>query len=77
MIKLQKTHKEEIIMKVRLVLLMGERGCCIWGGTHGWGFLVASKVLFLDLVVVTRLFPQDNSLSHTFVLCGFLYLCSF
>lgn len=38
---------------------------------------MASEVLFLDLVVVMRLCPWNNSSSHTFVLCGFLYLCSF
>ena len=35
--------------------LWGE-GCGTWDGTCARGLHVASKVLFLDLVVVTRLF---------------------
>lgn len=55
--------------------LWGEAVVPGMGHVHG-GSLVASKVLFLDLVVGTRLFPWNNSSTHTFVLCGFLYLCS-
>lgn len=46
------------------------------GHVHGGGFFGGSKVPFLDLVVVTRLFTWNNSSTHTFFLHGFLYLCS-
>lgn len=59
-------------------------GGYLWGGLWflGWdmctegGFFGGSKVPFLDLVVVTRLFTWNNSSTHTFFLHGFLYLCS-
>lgn len=62
--KTTKAHEEVIFINVRLLMGEGHKG-----------FLVASKALFLDLVVVMRLFPWNNSSSHIFVLGSFLYLC--
>lgn len=62
--KLHKTQRKVIIIKVRLVVTYRGGRLLSFAGTDGQSFLASSSVLFPDLVVLTRLFPWNNSLSH-------------
>lgn len=72
--KTTKKGKEVITTKVRVGVTLGAgRGTCSKRplGASGW----ASKVLFLDLSVVTKVFILNHSSSFTFVYVLFKKTC--